>query len=202
MKILAVCSILFFLKSTSVPRNETANSVVIIDSQLTKEEALKNHGFPTIWVDSQEIVPVQYYSFDNKLHQGQIVLNKKLVQDITDIFKEIKEAHFPIAKVIPIVQYNWSDDASIADNNTSSFNYRTVAGTKKVSDHAHGRAIDINPWLNPWVSRKGVSKRPYKPGVPGTIVKGDVVYKAFMKRGWKWGGDWKGSKDYQHFLKK
>lgn len=175
---------------------------VVVDSQMTREEALGNNTFPQSVLASQELVTVRYYSFDEKLHEGQVVVHRDLADDIRAIFRDIEASKFPIAKVIPIVRYGWSDDKSIADNNTSAFNYRTIAGTKKLSDHARGRAIDINPYLNPWIGRSGVAKRPYTTGRAGTLVAGDAVVQAFKKRGWSWGGSWKNSKDYQHFYKR
>lgn len=196
------CFILVLMALPLLPSvQENGKEDIIVDSAMSREEAIANTAFPKAIVDSQEVVTVEYYSFDNKLHRGQIVVNRLLAEDIRQIFSDIKASHFPIAKVIPIVRYGWSDDASIADNNTSGFNYRRIAGTKRLSDHATGKAIDVNPWLNPWVGRKGVSQRPYKTSVPGTIQRGDAVWTAFTSRGWIWGGSWKNSKDYQHFSK-
>lgn len=174
---------------------------LIIDCHYSEQDAIFNTSFPKEVVNMQELVTVQYYSFDKKLHQGQIVVHKDLAKDIKEIFEVIKEAQFPIQSVIPIVRFKWSDVASIKVNNTSAFNYRTISGTKKMSDHAYGRAIDVNPFLNPWVG-KGKSTRSYNPQVEGTLTANCIVVKEFKKRGWKWGGDWKSSKDYQHFSKK
>lgn len=195
---LLVCSLFVSFSAVRATVEETA---VVVDSHLEREQALANKNFPKHIVDAQDVVTVRYFSFDGKIHEGQIVVHKELSRDVKEIFEELRLARFPIKKVVPIVRYNWSDDASIADNNTSAFNYRTVSGTRKLSDHAYGRAIDVNPYLNPWVGRRGVSSRPYNTSVAGTIASGDVVVKAFTKRGWKWGGSWKHSKDYQHFSK-
>ena len=35
-------------------------------------------------------------------------------------------------------------------DNSSPFNFRVIAGTELFSQHALGRAIDINPVENPW----------------------------------------------------
>lgn len=182
-------------------QNGVFSQSLIIDCNYSELEAIYNTSFPKEVVNMQELVTVQYYSFDKKLHQGQVVLHKDLTKDIKEIFEVIKETQFPIQSVIPIVRYKWSDAASIKVNNTSAFNYRTISGTKKMSDHAFGRAIDVNPYLNPWVG-KGKSSRSYNPTVEGTLTANCIVVKEFKKRGWKWGGDWKSSKDYQHFSKK
>lgn len=33
------------------------------------------------------------------------------------------------------------------------------------------------------------------------IDRTDLCYCIFRRHGWKWGGDWNNSKDYQHFTK-
>jgi peptidoglycan L-alanyl-D-glutamate endopeptidase CwlK len=101
------------------------------------------------------------------------------------------------------VKYGWSDDESMAANNSSGFNYRYIAGTDKLSQHAYGRAIDINPLFNPYI-RGDVVDPPggvYDPSRPGTLVAGDAIVQAFEARGWTWGGRWDTRKDWHHFEK-
>jgi peptidoglycan LD-endopeptidase CwlK len=176
---------------------------VIIDCSYSFTEAVSNLDFPKDIKNNLRIITVRYYSFDDKLHQGQIVIHKDLAEDIKSIFKLIEEKRFKVAKVIPIVFYNWSDEKSMLANNTSAFNYRFVAGTKRLSNHATGRAIDINPFLNPQVFKDKVypNTASYNPKVEGTITVNSFLVKEFKKMGWSWGGDWKSSKDYQHFEK-
>lgn len=179
------------------------DSGVIVDSKMTLEEALEGKDIPLQIKNSLRIIEVEYYSFDKKLHKGQLIVNKFLADDLLGIFKEIKEYKFPVARVIPIVKYNWSDSLSMLDNNTSCFNYRVVKGTKVLSAHAKGRGIDINPFLNPQIKNGKTFpvKAEYNASIPGTITNSSIVVKAFKMRGWKWGGNWKSSKDYQHFEK-
>lgn len=175
----------------------------IVDSNFGFNEIFYNSGIPDKVKQNLELISVEYYSFDNKLHRGQILVNQKLAKDIHEIFKIIKTSKFPIAKAIPVNHYGWSDDSSMADNNTSAFNYRKVSGSYKLSAHALGRAIDINPKLNPHVKR-GINLPPnskYDENIPGTIRANSFLVKEFGKRGWKWGGYWRSSKDYQHFEK-
>ncbi|MFM1879235.1 MAG: D-alanyl-D-alanine carboxypeptidase, partial [Bacteroidota bacterium] len=37
------------------------------------------------------------------------------------------------------------------------------------------------------------------PKVKGTVAQGSEVIRIFNQIGWKWGGNWKSAKDYQHF---
>ena len=113
------------------------------------------------------------------------------------------EKELSVEKVVPWVKYNWSDEKSMRDNNTSSFTYRFLSGSKILSMHASGLAIDINPKQNPYV--KSGSSSPtgseYKLDANGTICPDSEIVKVFKEKGWSWGGDWKSLKDYQHFQK-
>lgn len=175
----------------------------VIDSDYTLQEALEGISVPFNIEENLRLVNVSYYSFDKRLHRGQLVIHKDLVQDIKEIFEVIKQKKFPVAKVIPIVKYRWSDESSMVDNNTSAFNYRFIKGKDRLSNHATGRAVDINPYLNPQIT-DGVSYPAgavYSPKNPGSISVNTFIVKEFRKRGWKWGGNWKTTKDYQHFEK-
>lgn len=176
----------------------------IIDSDMTLEEAIKGTQAPMEILEKLELVTVEYYSFDNKLHCGQILLHRSLVGDVMQLFGMMKEDKFPIAKCIPIVKYGWSDSASMADNNTSGFNYRFVARTKNLSNHAKGMAIDINPVQNPAVYKNGsISPKgaKYNPKAKGTITADSKYTKFLIGKSWRWGGSWSSLQDYQHFDK-
>lgn len=177
---------------------------IILDCNYTFEEALKGIEIPNSISKQLTLISVEYYSFDDRLHKGQLVVNKKAAKDIEEIFNFIKESKFPIAKVIPAVKFNWDDDASMNDNNTVAFNYRKVKGSKVLSAHSYGMAIDINPLQNPHIKGKVIqpAKGKYNVNVSGTIIRDSKLVKEFVKRGWQWGGRWKSSKDYQHFEKK
>ena len=176
---------------------------VIIDSNVSLGEALSGIDIPPRVKNLLTIVNVYYYSFDGRLHRGQIVINKYLAKDIMEIFNLIKERKFPIKKVVPVFRYNRNDIASMEDDNTSAFNYRIVKGTKKLSEHAMGRAIDINPVQNPQIKNGVITPKGslYKFNLPGTISDTSFIVKFFLEKGWDWGGNWKHFKDYQHFEK-
>lgn len=156
-------------------------------------------------------VVVKYVDFNGQTSEGELIVNVLAADDVLAIFKELYDVSYPIEKIRLIDEYNADDDASMSDNNSSAFNYRTIDGTNEISDHGYGIAVDINPLYNPYV-RKGFGDRNVLP-VNGSayadrnasfehkIVKGDVCYQAFVKRGWKWGGEWDSPVDYQHFYK-
>ncbi len=177
---------------------------VTIDSNITITESLKETKAPQKVINNIRLIEVEYFSMDGKLHKGQLQIHKDVVSDIQTVFKLMREIKFPVAKAIPIVKYAWSDDKSMADNNTSSFNFRYIAGTKRMSKHAEGLAIDINPFLNPVmyadgrISPKGAKRNTT---VPGTFHAEHPIVLKFKELGWKWGGDFNSFKDYHHFAK-
>lgn len=176
-----------------------------VDSNMTYNQAMKNlpKNCPNSIKANQRVLTVYYYGYDWKLHQGQIVIHKRLAQDIEDIFALAYRHKFPIRSAIPVSRYNWSDDNSINANNTSSFNYRNIANTSDISKHAYGFAIDINPFQNPNIENDKVFPKgaKYNPKINGTLTGNHPIVKKFLELGWKWGGDWKTPKDYQHFQK-
>jgi peptidoglycan LD-endopeptidase CwlK len=183
----------------------------IIDSKMTDAEAFEglDRRCPKDLRERQKVVAVTYRGFDGKVHRGQLVVDKELEKDVVEVFEIALKEKFPIGSVIPISHAKfrknekWDDDLSMAANNTSAFNYREVTGGTSLSKHALGRAIDINPVQNPYVKGK-VTLPPnakYDPETPGTLTADHPVTKAFLARGWEWGGNWKSLKDYQHFEK-
>jgi len=169
---------------------------------MTLEKALAGKEIPEEIRRELALVELSYIGFDGLSHQGRLVLHKELVEDAIQIFAELAARRFPIERIEPVVAYGWDDDASMAANNTSAFNYRMNVHTPtKLSSHALGRAIDLNPALNPFI--KGDRILPpgatYDIRVLGTVT--EEVADLFKKRGWKWGGDWQDRKDWQHFEK-
>lgn len=156
-------------------------------------------------------VIVQYVNFAGVSKQGELIVNKVIAKDIVQIFYELYQAKYPIARMVLVDEYGANDNKSMKANNTSAFNYRIMDGTNILSQHAYGLAIDINPVQNPFVSiRKGalycnpIAGKKYADRSlksKGMIIKGDLCYKLFKKHGFLWGGEiWK-AKDYQHFHK-
>jgi hypothetical protein len=138
---------------------------------------------------------------------GKMILHKDVADEVVEIFKSLYDLNFHINSMKLISDFNGSDEASMFTNNTSAFNCRFVKGTKKYSKHSFGRAIDINPMLNPCVTKDEVAPpnalrykdRSIKE--KGMILKGSNIVNLFKKRGWNWGGDWNSLKDWQHFEK-
>lgn len=151
------------------------------------------------------LVQVDYWGFDGREHRGELVVNAAWAEGIVSVFEELFAARFPIEQMVLIDAYRGDDDRSMAANNTSAFNCRYVAGTTRWSEHAYGRAIDINPVQNPYLRGDIVSPPAGADYLdrsleePGMIHSGDPVVATFAGIGWTWGGDWTNSKDFQHF---
>lgn len=170
---------------------------------MTLTEALAGSTAPTSILDSLALITVPYYGFDDALHEGQIVVHRGLAAELNSIFESLATLKFPIQKIVPIVAYDWVDIPSMLDNNTSAFNYRVIAQSDRLSNHALGRAIDINPLVNPYIgpTRTSPPGAIYDPTAKGAIISGGPAVKLFLDAGWEWGGHWEDRKDYQHFQK-
>jgi len=179
-------------------------SGIIIDSDMTFEESIKGINIPESIRNNLVLIEVQYFSFDEKLHQGQLVVHKSVAKDLQEIFEIIRELKFPVQKVIPVSAFGWNDETSMQSNNTSCFNYRKTKGTNVLSYHAKGLAIDINPLQNPHIinNKSFPSGAIYDKTKSGTLTDSSQIVKEFKRRGWIWGGNWRSSKDYQHFEKR
>ena len=161
---------------------------VVIDSQVTLAEALAGSSAPQEVLDSLAIADVEYYSFDGKLHRGQIVMHKTLKEDVIHLFRFMRNQRFPIESAIPI-RFDKPNDGTSMDTLNNSY----------------GMAIDINPYNNPAVLANGKvipQGGTYDRDIPGTLADTSPVVKEFIRLGWTWGGNWTSLKDYMHFEKK
>ena len=150
------------------------------------------------------LVTITHWGFDGRPRPGELVVHATQAERIRRVFAELFAARFPIEQIRLVDEFGGDDDRSMAANNTSGFNCRKAFGSTSWSQHAYGRAIDINPLQNPYVTRGGV----HPPGgrefirrdgnVPGLIIAGGPVVQAFARIGWRWGGAWS-NPDYQHF---
>jgi len=149
---------------------------------------------------------VGYWGFDRRRHKGEMVVAASAVPAVREAFARLFAARFPIRRMRLVDDYGASDSRSIDHDNTSAFNCRNVTGGSGWSEHAYGRAIDIDPIENPYVYPGGrvthAASRPYVDRSRhrrGMAYPGDVLVRAFTAVRWGWGGDWPPPTDYQHF---
>jgi hypothetical protein len=152
-------------------------------------------------------VEVGYIGFDGQTHRGQLIVHQDLVGEVIAIFEHLHRLRYPVKQMRTVDRYPGAEDElSMRDNNTSAFNCRPLPSGRGWSLHAYGRAIDVNPLLNPFIDSRGAfepaNAAPYldrNRTDPGILHAGDAAVRAFTDRGWRWGGDWRTPKDYQHF---
>lgn len=156
-------------------------------------------------------VRVLHMGFDGETHIGELIVNQKIAEDILEIMSELYAQSYPIEKMVLIDEYGADDESSMSDNNTSAFNYREIAESSKLSRHALGLAIDINPRYNPYVKETdgkmlvspadGAAYADRSLEFSYKIAEGDLCLQLFREHGFTWGGSWNSVKDYQHFEK-
>jgi len=149
---------------------------------------------------------IAYWGFDRRAHDGELVVAASAVPAVRKAFGRLFAARFPIRRMRLVDDYGASDSRSIDHDNTSAFNCRNVTGGTGWSEHAYGRAIDIDPIENPYVYPGGkvthAASRPYVDRSRhrrGMAYRGGVLVRAFAAVHWGWGGDWPPPTDYQHF---
>lgn len=165
----------------------------------------------TVPLEQLRYIRILYVGFDEETHVGELIVNRSIAQDVKTIFYKLYKHKYQLEKVVLVDEYNADDNLSMADNNTSSFNYRVVEGTTKLSKHSLGLAIDINPKINPYIHtlqgktvcspENGKEFEDRTKDFPHKIDTSDYAYKLFTQYGFSWGGAWHSSKDYQHFQK-
>jgi hypothetical protein len=159
-----------------------------------------------VGLDGLRYVRLTYVGFDAKVHRGELVVNADAVATMRIVFGELFARRFPIRRMRLVDDYGASDHRSIEADNTSAFNCRRATGATRWSQHAYGRAIDVNTIENPYVYANGTTTHPASRHYldrsrhrKGMAYRGGILVRAFAKAGWGWGGDWPGPTDYQHF---
>lgn len=191
--------------TTAAEKPEPGSITPIDDAVAARMTASWRAGCP-VPLEALRLVSVRHWSFDGTIQKGEIVVAAEHAAATVSLFETLLDAKFPIAQVRLVDEFGGDDDRSMAANNTSAFNCRRATGSGRWSEHAYGAAIDINPIQNPFVTTagrvvppEGASYVERDSSEPGLIVAGGDVVAAFDSIGWKWGGEWARSKDYQHF---
>jgi hypothetical protein len=157
-------------------------------------------------LDDLRYVALSYVGFDGAAHRGELVVNRDATAAVRTAFTYLYKNRFPIRRMRLVDDYGASDHRSIEADNTSAFNCRRATGATRWSEHAYGRAVDVNTIENPYVYANGTTthaaSRPFLDRAnhrTGMAYAGGTLVKAFERAGWGWGGNWPGPTDYQHF---
>ena len=176
------------------------------------QDMINNHYLTKdcpVKINRLKLLTVSHYNFDSQISVGQIMVLDKISQAVLDIFKELFLLKFPIYSIKLLNEFNGSDELSMAANNSSCFNFRPIAGTKILSMHSYGLAIDINPMQNPFIVIKNNSKKVTVFPQQATKFLNrynqrngmvEPIVGIFKKHGFsEWGGEWNSPIDYHHF---
>jgi hypothetical protein len=148
---------------------------------------------------------VTFWGFDRRRHAGELIVHEDHARGIARVFERLYDARFPIEQMTLPTSVERDPTPSGDGNGTGAMACRATVGQTFWSAHALGKAIDINPFQNPYArdglviperARAYLDRSRHRPGM---IQPGSVVVRAFRDIGWSWGGDWSTLKDYQHF---
>lgn len=197
--------------SSGMASEPVFKSMVVPDSVRERMDGKSYSDGCPVKMDDLRYLKISHYDFAGEIRVGEMVCHKDIADKLVNVFRVLFMQKYPIEKIRLIDEYGGDDEASMRDNNTSCFNFRTVAGSKKLSRHAYGKAVDINPLYNPYVRVLADGKSFIQPSTaekfvkrdkrknPYMINRTDAAYIAFRDAGFKWGGNWRRYKDYQHF---
>lgn len=165
-----------------------------------------------ISLDELRYVHIWHYNFNDDPVEGELICNEAIAQDLVEIFYELYRNEYQLEQVLLIDEFDGDDISSMEANNTSCFNYRPIQDSNRLSKHALGLAVDINPLYNPYITYNTDGTEDVSPVSGSTyadrsasfsykIDESDLCYKLFIQHGFTWGGNWNSCKDYQHFQK-
>jgi hypothetical protein len=193
--------------TTTAPAPQFASAVAPITGTVASRVSGSSWraGCP-VPLTSLRYLTLSYWGFDGAPHTGELIVNADAVEAVTGAFTRLFAAHFPIRRMQLVDDFGADDFRSIEADNTSAFNCRERStGGGVWSQHAFGRAIDVNPIENPYVdggttshpaSRSYLDRTDVRPGMATTA--GELVA-SFAAVGWGWGGRWSSPVDLQHF---
>ena len=205
-------AMMFFSSLEMAAQGEIFRADTLSDAVFSRMQGRSYPSNCTVRRADLRLLTLTYCDFNGATQQGELVCNKAIAQDLIAIFRELYRQRYPIAQIRLIDDFDADDEQSMQANNTSCFCFRAVSGSRKLSKHAQGLAIDLNPLQNPCVKRRNDGTLDVQPATARfyanrarkfkyKITRNDLAYRLFKQRGFRWGGDWKSLKDYQHFEK-
>ncbi|KTC73793.1 hypothetical protein Lbir_1055 [Legionella birminghamensis] len=202
-------SLAIFL-SNLVQANTYKSSIKPIPQSIQKKmkQYTWHPGCP-VPINQLVLVTLPYWGFDQKTHFGQLIVHQEIAAEVLSIFNTLYKEKYPIQQMRLMEDFEGNDELAMQANNTSSFNCREVTNQPGIfSQHSYGRAIDINPLINPYVKAGIILPQQAAPFAdraqpyPGKITINTPFYQLFKLRDWDWGGSWFDLQDYQHFEKR
>lgn len=183
------------------------------DCTTMKAHAVIGEGAP-VGCPRLRVVTFSHWGFDGAVHgDGRLVVLDAVAPSVERIVRTLYEMKFPLQQAVPIEALGGDDEKSMAANNSSAFNMRRVAQSERLSLHAYGTAIDVNPLQNPYLTFRDalvtvsppqgaayLNRQAFRPGKPMRQGLAEEIVDVFAANGFfVWGGDWDAPIDYQHF---
>lgn len=200
-------------------KNQPGFEIKSIDQDLY-EKMLSTNVFgdhSPVAIDRLRLIKLRYFGLDETEHPGELIMLDACSEQVLNIFLALFQRKFPLEKVALMTEYHGSDSLSMAENNTSGHNLRQATDGERLSLHAYGTAIDLNPVNNPYVEiacddSLGIARFRPAAGIRfanrmenrlGKVNRkgmAEEVIDVFAKNGFYWwGGYWNCPIDYQHF---
>ena len=209
------CSLFLFMSLMTVAQTATDSTFLataIPDSVWTRMQGKTYHQNAYVQRSDLRYLRLHYVDFEGEERVGEMVCNRAIADDLLDIFRQLYEAHYPIERIQLPDDFDADDERQMRANNTSCFCFRVIKGSTKLSAHAQGLAVDLNPLYNPCVKTRRDGTLFIQPSTAASYVdrsrrfahkidRQDLAYRLFIQHGFSWGGAWRSSKDYQHFEK-
>lgn len=161
-------------------------------------------------LEQLRVLTVAHWDFAGERRLGQLVVNEDAARPLASAFDRLYELRFPIRHMRFADLYgprpkptDVSGAFACRESVPSPCSGRTRSGTW--SQHAYGRAVDLNPVENPYFgpacgkvhdprSRRFLDRSRLRRGMVTP-----AVVRAFASIGWRWGGAWRSTRDYMHF---
>ena len=209
------CSLFLFMSLMTVAQTATDSTFLataIPDSIWTRMQGKTYHQNAYVQRSDLRYLRLHYVDFEGEERVGEMVCNRAISDDLLDIFRQLYEARYPIERIQLPDDFDADDERQMRANNTSCFCFRVIKGSSKLSAHAQGLAVDLNPLYNPCVKTRRDGTLFIQPSTAAPYVdrsrrfahkidRQDLAYRLFIQHGFSWGGAWRSSKDYQHFEK-
>jgi hypothetical protein len=208
MDVRALLLLTISLSALTAARAETptfkASVEALTPDQREKMNGRSWHDGCPVPLDDLVSIHLNYVGFDDAVHDGVLVVHRRLAKETVEIFGELFAARFPIERMQPYEDFPIAE--SEASNDTVGFYCRPAEDNPKTfSSHTYGISVDLNPMTNPYHdlrtgwSPAGANGDRNRSSL-GLLNAQSEVVKIFMRHGWIWGG-LLDPPDYMHFGK-
>ena len=158
-----------------------------------------------VGLEDLRYVNVSFRGFDGRPHTGELVVAANIADEVVQIFRTLYDLDFPIEEMRLPTTADLRAAPTGDGSNTAAYVCRKARGQSRLSSHAYGTAIDVNPFHNPNQRRDVVLPELASAYLdrswrrPGMLLRGSREVKAFTDAGFTWGGTFRTTPDPMHF---